>query len=401
MGYVINSKEASQGGAKRKYLVIGLVALMVLIFVFVGAFFLSRKSSVGDINYVIPNVPYIGINNHVGEKGVLIQGSTSEIAMILDYWNPRENDFGQLNRQVKLHIDHVSRDSLTMQQAGAVINELGNYNVRNEHLEIGDLKKYINPEARTPLFVFLPISSPDPASIPYSVATLVIGIKEDEKKIVLHDYWFGNNFEITYEDFNSRMGRKKPNFRNEYLVVQPTDFKSAMEDIKNRAVTAYPKRTQVMSQITLMMGEYLRGYEALMESRSEEAVSYFSKVEGDQKFNEFLPPYLKVLLYTQISQAFLNKNDFDKAISYQKKADELNHDLDKPFLDWPGYEMRYNEPGKYGMNSQPGSVLGDIYFAQGKYADAKKAYLNALEIFPKHLILTEKYQAAQLKLSGK
>jgi tetratricopeptide (TPR) repeat protein len=236
--------------------------------------------------------------------------------------------------------------------------------------------------------------------VPYSPATLVIGIKENENKIIVHDYWLGNNLEITYDDFNNRMARINPSLRNKYLVVQPVDLKPALADVEKRSLTTYPNKTQVMSQISPMMSDYLRGYEALMERKYDETIKYYSKIERDQKFENFFPPYLKVLLYVQTGDSFLGKKEFDEALAYQKKAEELNHDLDKSFLDWPGYEMRSNEPGKYGQSMQSKRLLGDIYFAQEKYAEAKKAYLDALEIFPRHMILREKYTATQAKLSG-
>jgi tetratricopeptide (TPR) repeat protein len=357
--------------------------------------------SVGDkVNYVIPNIPYVGIYNHTGENGLLIQGSTSVMAMVLEYWNPGETDFGQLNRLVKQSIDVNNRDSITMQDVRLIINQVGNFDARIDHIEINDLKKYINPDVKTPLFLFLPISNTDSAGVPYSPATLVIGIKENENKIIVHDYWLGNNLEITYDDFNNRMARINPSLRNKYLVVQPVDLKPALADVEKRSLTTYPNKTQVMSQISPMMSDYLRGYEALMERKYDETIKYYSKIERDQKFENFFPPYLKVLLYVQTGDSFLGKKEFDEALAYQKKAEELNHDLDKSFLDWPGYEMRSNEPGKYGQSMQSKRLLGDIYFAQEKYAEAKKAYLDALEIFPRHMILREKYTATQAKLSG-
>jgi len=393
--YLLNDKKIVQG-IKKPYLVGGLIILLV--FLSVGGYLTFKKAIPGNIDYVIPNVPYIGLYNHVGKNGLLYQTAAPAVAMALEYWSPGKNNFSEIDRELYSNTDHERGGLLTMERTASIINQLGDYNVRSEHLEIGDLKKYINSEARTPLLLFLPISGAVTHDDPYSPLTLLIGIKENEKKLVFHDYWLGNNYEITYEEFNSRIGRKNPSQRNEYLVVQPADFKSAMTAIRNRSVTPYPGRTQVMGQNSSMMENYLRGYEALMAKNFQGALGYYSKVEGDQKFGEFLPPYLKVLLYTQSSEAFLNNNDIDKAISYEKKAEGLNHDLDKPFLDWPGYELAHNGINKYGIDREPYRVLGDIYFQQEKFTESKDSYMKAMEIDPKSAIIKEKIQLVKSKL---
>ena len=44
----------------------------------------------------------------------------------------------------------------------------------------------------------------------YHPATLLIGIEDSQKKVVLQDYWFGNNYEVSFDDFNKLWEEMRP-----------------------------------------------------------------------------------------------------------------------------------------------------------------------------------------------
>ena len=73
---------------------------------------------------------------------------------------------------------------------------------------------------------------------------MVIGIFDDEKKVIVHDHLLGNNYEISYQDFENMF---LPNARA-ILAVWPSDkIKGIIKGPNSQ--TSYPPRLEAMDKL--------------------------------------------------------------------------------------------------------------------------------------------------------
>jgi tetratricopeptide (TPR) repeat protein len=202
---------------------------------------------------------------------------------------------------------------------------------------------------------------------------------------------------MSYDEFNRRMSRMRPEERNNYLIIQPKDIEGALGRITEEPTTAYTKRTDAMNKMGVMIKNYVMGYGASLMRQDEQMIKFLSQVEKSPDFEAFLPPSLKVGSYYLLGRAYFLQKNYDMALEYAGKAIELDHDLDKPSGDWPGYEYSANLPTKYGIDSRPFELAGDAFLGKDMPAEAKKYYYKALAIYPKNAGLKEKITLTQKK----
>jgi len=379
-----------------KKLAISIAVLLVLVLGIAGYFFWN-KAALQKTEYVIPGVPYSGIYNHKGNLAEINPTVPSPVISIGEYWSQGKSDPNKLNGFFR-----AQKGSYTSaQKIKQFFDQTGGYDAKVERLEIKDLKKYINPETRTPLLLFLPVSSDQPTEVTFYPATLLIGIKEAESKLVFHDYWFGNNYEMTFDEFNKRWEKMRPDMRNLYLVVQPSNLKDKLNEMKNKTFSPYPGRTLTMQKTEQIFKDYSIAIAANWVNSDVVAKQYFLKTQNDPNFEEFFPPLFKVLLWGDLGNAYAKAGDFDNALNYANKAIEADHGMDDPSGDWPGYE----HPGKssmfVGVISDPYRNLGNIYWRQGNLQMAQESYQKAIAISPNDSEAAASLQEVQSKLQKK
>lgn len=381
---------------KLKYLL--LSAVLILCLGVLVWYLFTQPSGNSFQDYTIPGVPYIGIYNHSGELSNLSGDTASAVASILEYWNPEKNNLVGINQAIMSRTGILIGENTVM---NLIRNDYGNYKVEKVKIEINEIKKYINPKIKTPLFLFLPIDKDQPLIITYYPATVLIGIKESEQKLVFHNYWLGNNYEVTYDDFNKLQERMRPDERNFYLVIQPKNLKEKIREINQRTTSSYPERTSIMKEAEAMFKNYAIERGANILSLNEVAIDYSLKVINDSNFEFYFPPYSKVRVLYELGELLLKQKDYPNALNYTNKAIELNQDLDKPFKDWPGYEIRSNKPDIIDRISGPYRVLGDIYKGLEDFSKSKEAYEKALEINPFNSGAVRNLQLVELELAKK
>jgi hypothetical protein len=379
---------------KTKLLFAVIIAVIILL---VAGFFLWRiwQNKNVSADYIIPNVPYFGIHNHKGNNNVLGPETPSAVASILEYWNPGENSLQEINDNVlaELRDQGVSNENLlTFDKIKAAVSTLGDYNSEVVNLKVSDLKTYVNRAARTPLLVFLPVKADQPIGINYFPASVLIGVKEKENKLVFHNFWLGNNLEISYEDYSKMINNMAPNMRNNYLVIQPKKLNEKLKEVEGRRNTPYSSRTSIMEKGSEMLKNYAIAQEGSTMNIEEPTKTYLEKIIQDPEFENYFPPYLKVLVYSELAKIYLDK-DNSKAIEYVQLSIDLDHDIDQPFKDWMGYECALNSPSHYGESSRPYVLMGDIQIKQNNVSAANDAYAKALEISPKNLLIRNRLQS--------
>lgn len=356
-------------------IIVFIVAITVVMFIFMLKNISNKErfSSI-DSGYTIPNVPYFGIYNHRKElsripSGYLKNTSCDSVLAILEYWNPGQNNFLTV-------CDSLKKKS--GKNEFIRVFEENNLSAKAVSLSLSDLKKYINPELRTPLILFLPISDEQPASIAFTPVAIMIGIDEKSQKLIFHNYWLGNNYEMTFDEFNRLENELQPNRRNKYIVAQPKNLDEKLKEVSQRKMEAYPARTETMKQGEQMFKDYAIGSSgAYGAGLWPQALEYMSKVENSLNFDKFFPPYFKVMLYYQKSRMYFLKNDFDNALAYAEKAVAMDYDLDKSFNDWNGYETNYVRPDRRGIVPEPFVALGDVLDKKGDLKGALEAYKKA------------------------
>ena len=211
---------------------------------------------------------------------------------------------------------------------------------------------------------------------------MIIGFNESEQKVIVQDYWLGNNYEISLTDLDQRWSRMRKDEQKNYIVVQPQDMSKKLAELNVRKIDAYPKRTQVMDNASQMMKNYVLGYgSGRMSEIDPLAMSFYLRVENDQNFEKYLPPYFKSLTYYHLADLYLKEKKIEPALAYAQKSVDADHEINKPFNDWPGYDSE-SVSDTTGELSDPWIILGDVLLENKNYPKAKEAYEKALKIAP-------------------
>ncbi len=353
-----------------------LVGLCVIITI-IGSVIFFRSMKFRKVNYVISGVSYIGMHNHIGQNKFIIGDSFPAFFSLLEYWNPGKNDFSKVSTLFSSENGLITEKVVT-----DLFNKAG-YVARSVHLENNELGKYLNSEMKTPLLVFLPITANQPKEDLYFPAMIIIGINELENKIIAHDFWLGNNYEISFAELDQRWKIRMPDERKNYIVVQPQDFKGSLAGINTRKIEAYPRRTVTMEKTEEMIKNYAIGFGLSIKNINSQSLDYFLNVEKNINFEKYLPPFFKVATYSKLGNLYLKENNLMLATIYAQKAIDVDHDIDKPFNDWPGLETYYVASGGIGGElSDPWVLMGDVSLENKEYQKAKDAYTRALKILP-------------------
>ena len=371
-----------------------IVALILAASLGVVLFGLSKNKNpiAGKIGYVIPGVPYFSVHNHTGKNIVVMGDTVSAVLSIQEYWNPGKNNYVETYRSIKTGAIFVTGESIR-----SFFTRAG-YAVKEVHLENNELKTYINDSAKTPLFAFLSVDENQSEKDLYHPAVVVIGVKESEQKVIVHDFWLGNNYEISFSDFDQRWSRMRPDEQKNYIIIQPQNLKSALTELGTRKIENYPKRTMTMDRTMGMLKNYALGFgSGDLSNLNSEALDYFSRVEKDSGFKEELPPFFRVMTYYELASAYLKARKFDSALEYALKAVDANHDLDKPSNDWPGYERELGLVN--GELSDPWIALGNVYLETKNYQKAKEAYAKSLQIAPDNSEIKDKFRMIDIVLA--
>jgi len=373
---------------KNKFIKLAIGLFLIAVF-FIGLIlFWANKDKKADnvilgLSYTVPGVPYHGIWNHQGEAAYFSGETAAAVFSVLNYWTPEIAKPIEVDKFFKAERktgDSVGKESI-IKYVGLVAKD--QYVIKSVVLKQEEIKQYINSEAKTPLLVYLPVSDEEPIELSYNPVVVIIGINENEKKIIVHDFWLGNNREISFAELNKLWEKIKPKLRNKYLVIQPKNLKEALEKIDAKKVESYPARLPLMIKNEAMIKNFVIGVAAQDALNYNLANSFLSKVESDPGFQVDLIPVIQVQVLARLSAIRLQNKDLSAALSYVNRAIELNHDIDKPLNNgWPGYEYGRTDKVNEGKSTDPDRVLGNIYKALGEKEKAIEAYKKVLNIDP-------------------
>jgi len=341
-------------------------------------------------NYLIPGVPYYGFYNHFFDADSTL---VTSVADILGYWGdevdlpalfsmfaPADDKEGNLVYPTTLQLQKFfqERGYETYRWAS---NQPGG--------EINEIKKFVNQDKKIPVIVYQKRSFVSDNQ--RRAFRVVIGLSDHDKKVTVHDYTFGNNFQISYADFNKMFLTDA----RAVLAVWPTSDLNQKIKGPNYSAT-YPGRLAVMDK----MGDYLiRPSDMYFASLNKDYINALKMLQefiSDEKFNS-LPPVYRLYFNAFLARVFLYLNQPDKAIeTITNRVLPLNSSLDEPYDGWTE-QLSYFKNNNYSRASlaYPYYVLGLAYIAEGDKELARKNFEEALKINPDSKLAQEALQ--QLK----
>jgi len=362
----------------KKTLIISVAIFIVfLILAGFGWYFFYYQSKAPATNYLIPGVPYYGFYNHFFDSG----NSTlvTSIADILGYWGDTRFSISDLlnkfppsegphtTSQIQKFFENNSYESYRWSSDGS------------EEQMINRIKEFVNPEKKIPVMVVQKRSS-DPARVSVGLR-VAIGIFDKEEKIIFHDYDFGNNYEISYKDFE---GRFRPTAQA-ILAVWPSD------DLKAKLAgpnynSQYPQRLEAMDNLGELLIKRSDAAVFGQEGKYEQALQLYEEFLNDSKIS-YLPIAHQVEFYSRLANLFLLLNKPDEAIRViTEQALPLNNNLNQTVDGWTEQvELFKGNNHTENKFARPYYVLGQAYLMKGDKALAEKNFKETLKIYPKYV----------------
>lgn len=367
---------------KKKFLILAVLFAAIVI---AGSFyywFLRGANQLSQVNHLIPGVPYYGIYNHKFDfrfdNAISLAAS---VASILGYWGDNRFSLKDLVEQFPPNKFHTSEVYKFFSDNGY---EIGRGMEAGEGLTINRIKMFVNERRNIPLIVYqVPLDSQE--SLPVvGIHRVVIGLFDKDEKVVLHDYYFGNNYEISYTDFEKMFQLH----RGAVMAVWPSaELASKLK--KESSPPSYSKRTEAMDKLGPLLIK--RNSEVLPFSQTRQ---YDKAAEGQRQIVDdpsfvYLHPAYKVFYISVLGKYLVLADKPDEAIEIiTSKALSLNNNLKQPYFDWP--ELNNLRSEKLLI---PYYWLAKAYLKKGDKILARKNFEEALKIDPDHQRVREELDA--------
>jgi len=316
----------------RKKLITLVVSLIIASFVagLFGGWFYLKKHKTGPeelegINYLIPGVPYNGFYNLYFQRADT--AVISSIMDILGYWGDKRFDLSDIKERFPIREIFSTLDIKSFFEENGYQTE--RWISQQPGGEIERIKKFVNPTQKAPVIVFQKVS-PNPESTILRFR-IVIGILDQEQKVIVHDHYFGNNYEISYQDFETMF---QPDARA-ILAVWPTEYIEGSIEGPNYE-TSYSPRLESMDKIgDLLVNEALEAAHYNRIKDFEKTLPFYAAFVNGPDFQYFPPAFRVSILSFWASWHLDELNQPDEAIKIiNERVSPLNHDLDKPIEGW-------------------------------------------------------------------
>lgn len=302
---------------------IATIILAVSLILLGGVWF--YYSRVLTVNYLIPSVPYNGIQN------LFFQGANAPAIAstmdILGYWGDERFKIADLKEKF------FSISTSSPPYSIKIFFEENGYEIyqgSSSYLdgEIKEIKKFVNSKEKIPVIVFQKNHLDSKASL--LVSRVVIGVFDNEKKVVVHDNLLGNNYEISYEDFRKMF---KPNTRV-ILAIWPSEKIKGIIKGPNYNLP-YPERTEATDKLGHLLTS--KASEIVLYRSSgnfEKDLALYKEFVDDPNF-EYSPPAFRVSILSAFARTYINLKQYDEAIKIiNERVLPLNQNLNKAPEGW-------------------------------------------------------------------
>ena len=298
-----------------------LITLLLLILLGGGVYYFLFFTKV---NYLIPGVPYYGFYNLFFQAANT--PNVASLMSILGYWG--DERYSNYDLQKYLARSSATATPPTMlsffKTAGYETYQWNS--PQNTGGEIKEIKKFINPKQKIPVIVFQKHFT---GGILDVWPRVVIGIFDDEKKVIVYDHFLGNNYEISEQDFENMF---LPNVRT-ILAVWPSE--ELKKSLKNPDYSvSYPQRLEAMDKLGPVLA--LQWADIVFYSRQldfKKTGDLYEELVNNQNFDYF-PKAFQVSILSSFAYNYVRLGQLDDAISLIKQRvlpinENLSSDIPK------------------------------------------------------------------------
>ena len=360
------------GGSNRRVrLLLAAVAIFILA---VGAIWYWQQR---PVNYLIPGVPYHGYYNHFFDA---FASPVTSTAMILGYYGDSRFSLKELMDE-----QYFRRGSGFFRYGKFDLGDLGSF-LKERGYEVwfadprksvlGEIKKFVNPKRNVPVVVVLRSSGSPEAQA--SDFVLVIGIFDKNRKVVLHDFLYGNNYEVAYDDFTQRA------VPSAILAAWPSEELAPQLKGPDTAY-AYPPRLKAMDIVGPLLAKRAEANQQAATGDTNSANGLYEEIITDPRFQK-LHPAAQVIIHQELAALMLAQGLPDAAIAVlTERAIPLSHDYDQSYDGW-SIDIRSAYPSlTRAASAWPFVQLGEAYAMKGDLKRAQEELAKALQLHPGYL----------------
>lgn len=347
------------------------ISIITVFLLLVGASYFLYFNVVSKA-YLIPAVPdytfytvgYNLVENSMGSRTEL-SPLKAVLDMVFDYWSGQKN-------YLKVYPDGLGNFNKIWK-----LSDLADF-ARSQGFEaevltaknVKDLHKFINANERTPIIVIQP---PSLNYMKFPKATfrtfrLVIGLDDRRQRVITHDFTFGNNYEISYGEFEKLW----QSTNKSYLVIRPKDYKERIKFMP--AKSSYPQRIPAMEQKELLENVIYLNELYFKRASLQERLAILNNILNQESALQYFLPVWRLLYYANAASSHLSSKNINKALELVPKIIALNHNLDQKFDGWTYQWPFYNESAIAWL------LVGDIYLSAGYKDKALSSYQKALSL---------------------
>ncbi len=366
---------------KRNALILFVLVAVAILIIFGFIFYYPKqikptKPEPAISNFLIEGVPHYNFYQFYFSD--LYASSTAGLSIVasiknvLDYWGDDRFGMPEL-RKIFYSIEGTSFTSIKsfFEANGYSAEQIGSLNSKET---IENIKKYVSAEKKTPILV-LQRASLDP-EVKTRVLRVLIGISDSNKKITVQDYYFGNNYEISYADFE----QLSLSSRLAVLAVWPNheltnDTRGYPDPSK---IKSYPARPEAADKIgEILVSKFIPAAALFQSGDSEEAIKLYKEFVQDDSFQSF-PSHFRVSFLSFLAQKYFYNGSYDETIALiANTIMPINHDLvlDKRAGWFQTQQERFASPYYF---------LAKCYLAKKDKAQAIAAYeeMKKIKVVP-------------------
>lgn len=213
---------------------------------------------------------------------------------------------------------------------------------------------------------------------------VVIGISDKTQKVTVHDYQYGNNYEISYADFKE-MSRLKEGGAS-MLAVWPGDLlKSRLQPVDR--TKPYPARNADMQRIGDLWQIRANALEYGFRGDMPKSIELLKEMVAKDEFKNLLPPAYQYGVYDCLVRRLFAVNKPDEVIEIVKNnMAPIDQNLNAPFGIWTGQidlfkRISFTTTDRLAYHY---FWLGQAYALRGQTGEAKQAFSEGMKIEPKY-----------------
>lgn len=353
-----------------------LLGLLCIGIAAAGWFYFGANKSEVPTSHLILGVPYEG-----QYEGTILWNDASVGAYeILGYWGDtrftREDVYNAFP-------PFENPEGISLAALRAFFLKSG-YDAYTVPTDIETVKTFISKDIPLLVAQRLALDAPDELG----TQRLLIGYSDEEQVLIFHDNGFGNNYRISYSDYE----QLNADFETAALGVQPTaDIGDSLDGPDTSYV--YPARASIMDdegirriQIKWETVNHIQQEGGDDAETTAETIRLLEEILAEDSFT-MLHPAARMMLSYSLSGLYMNRlEEPERAIAILEEVTLPlieNYDFSEAFGEWKRNvgEDGYDHPF---WNSEPWERLGYLYERIGDMESAAEAFQKSIEYSPEN-----------------